>query len=44
MRAKFDYDDARRQGKDIKNSRAIMAYHLWGSSAALAWVKRELDK
>ena len=44
MRAKFDYDEARKQGKDIKNSRAIMAYHLWGSSAALAWVKRELDK
>jgi hypothetical protein len=44
MRAKFDYDDARKQGKDIRNSRAIMAYHLWGSSAALAWVRRELGK
>ena len=44
MRAKFDYDDARAQGKDIKNSRAIMAYYLWGGPAALAWVKRELRK
>lgn len=44
MRAKFDYDQARKQGKDIKTSRAIMAYHLWGSSAALAWVRRELGK
>lgn len=44
MRAKFDYDDARRQGKDIKNSRAIMAYNLWGGPPALAWVKRQLGK
>ncbi len=44
MRAKFDYDAAREQGKDIKNSRAIMAYYLWGGPAALAWVKRELGK
>lgn len=44
MRAKFDYDAAREQGKDIRNSRAILAYHLWGSSEALAWVKRELGK
>ncbi len=44
MRAKFDYDQAREQGKDIRNSRAIMAYHLWGSTPALAWVKRELGK
>lgn len=44
MRAKFDYDEARKQGKDIRNSRAILAYHLWGSSEALAWVKRELGK
>ncbi len=44
MRAKFDYDAAREQGKTIKNSRAILAYHLWGSSAALAWVRRELNK
>ena len=44
MRAKFDHDDALKQGKTIKNSRAIMAYNLWGSTAALAWVKRELGK
>jgi len=44
MRAKFDHDDALRQGKDIKNSRAIMAYNLWGGPAALAWVKRQLGK
>ena len=44
MRAKFDYDDARRQGKNIKNSKAIMAYYLWGGPSALAWVRRELDK
>lgn len=44
MRAKFDYEDARAQGKNIKNSRAIMAYYLWGGPAALAWVKRELRK
>jgi hypothetical protein len=44
MRAKFDYDAARKQGKTIKNSRAIMAYYLWGGPAALAWVRRELNK
>jgi hypothetical protein len=44
MRAKFDYDQARNQGKDIKSSRAIMAYYLWGGPAALAWVRRELGK
>lgn len=44
MRAKFDYDAARQQGKNIKNSRAIMAYYLWGGPAALAWVRRELRK
>ena len=44
MRAKFDYDQARNQGKDIKTSRAIMAYYLWGGPSALAWVKRELGK
>lgn len=44
MRAKFDYDAAREQGKTIKNSRAIMAYYLWGGPAALAWVKRILNK
>ncbi len=44
MRAKFDYDQARQQGKDIKNSKAIMAFYLWGGPAALAWVRRELRK
>lgn len=44
MRAKFDYDQARQQGKDINNSKAIMAYYLWGGPSALAWVRRELNK
>lgn len=44
MRAKFDRDEAIRQGKNIKNSKAIMAWGLWGGSAALAWVRRELNK
>lgn len=44
MRAKFDRDEALRQGKTIKTSKAIMAWEMWGGSSALAWVKRELDK
>jgi hypothetical protein len=44
MRAAADYRDARAEGKDIKDSRAIMAYYLWGGPAALAWVKGQLGK
>lgn len=44
MRAKFDRDEAIRKGKNIKNSKAIQSWELWGGSAALAWVRRELNK
>lgn len=44
MRARFDYDRARRQGKTMRNSLAIQAYNLWGGEAALSWVRRELGK
>lgn len=44
MRAKFDYEQAKNQGRDIRTSRAIQAYYLWGGPAALAWVRRELGR
>ena len=43
LRAREDYLNARKQGKNIETSKAIQAYYLWGASAALAWVRSELD-
>lgn len=44
LRAKKNYLDAREQGKNLENSKAIQAYYLWGGPAALAWVNREIRK
>ncbi len=43
-RAESTYKEAREQGKNIEDSKAIMAYYLWGGPRALAWVNRELRK
>jgi hypothetical protein len=43
-RAKADYDAAKAKGLDLESSKAIQAYYLWGGPAALAWVRRELNK
>jgi hypothetical protein len=43
-RAKADYDAAKARGLDLESSKAIQAYYLWGGPAALAWVRRELNK
>ena len=43
LRAREDYLNARKQGKNIETSKAIQAYYLWGGPAALAWVRSELD-
>lgn len=43
-RAKADYDAARAKGLDLESSKAIQAYYLWGGPAALAWVRKELNK
>lgn len=43
-RAEYDYKRARDQGLDLESSKAIQAYYLWGGPAALAWVRRELNK
>ncbi len=43
-RAEYDYKQARKQGLDLESSKAIQAYYLWGGPAALAWVRRELNK
>ena len=43
-RAKPNYQDAREQGLTMENSKAIMAYYLWGGPRALAWVNSELEK
>jgi hypothetical protein len=43
-RAKADYDAAKAKGLDAESSKAIQAYGLWGGTAALAWVRRELGK
>ena len=42
LRAKENYDNAREQGLNIENSKAIQAYYLWGGPRALTWVNREL--
>ncbi len=39
-----EYKRAKAQGKDITNSKQILATYLWGGPAALAWVRRELNK
>ena len=43
-RAKENYDAARARGLDLESSKAIQAYYLWGGPAALAWVRRQLNK
>lgn len=43
-RAKPDYQSAREQGLTMEESKAIMAYYLWGGPRALAWVNNELRK
>ncbi len=43
-RAKPAYEEARRQGKTIEESKAIMAYYLWGGPRALAWVNEQIKK
>ena len=43
LRARQNYLDAKKQGKNIETSKAIQAYYLWGGPSALAWVRRELS-
>jgi hypothetical protein len=43
-RAEYDYKAAKAKGLDLESSKAIQAYYLWGGPAALAWVRRELNK
>ena len=43
-RAEPDYKQARAKGLDLETSKAIQAYYLWGGPAALAWVRRELNR
>ncbi len=43
-RTEGEYKRARSQGKDITNSKQILATGLWGGPSALAWVRRELDR
>ncbi len=38
-----EYKRARSQGKDITNSKQILATYLWGGPSALAWVRRQLN-
>lgn len=44
LRAKKNYNEARNAGKSITESKAYMAYYLWGGPAALTWVNSELAK
>ena len=44
LRAKKNYREARNAGKSITESKAYMAYYLWGGPAALTWVNSELAK
>jgi len=43
-RAKPAYEEARSQGKSMTESKAIMAYYLWGGPRALAWVNGQISK
>ena len=43
-RARSDYDDARAKGLSIEESKAIMAFYLWGGPRALSWVNAQLKK
>jgi len=43
-RAEPAYREARAQGKSIEESKAIMAYYLWGGPRALAWVNQQIRK
>lgn len=43
-RAKPAYDNARDQGLSIEDSKAIMAFYLWGGPRALAWVNSEIRR
>ena len=43
-RAEPAYREARAQGKSIEESKAIMAYYLWGGPQALAWVNQQIRK
>lgn len=43
-RAKENYQRAKAQGKNRENSKAILAYELWGGPRAMAWVNSELKK
>ena len=42
LRAKKNYREAKAQGKTRENSKAILAYELWGSTPALNWVNKVL--
>ena len=43
-RAEPAYREAKAQGKSIEESKAIMAYYLWGGPQALAWVNQQIRK
>jgi len=43
-RAKPAYQEARAKGLDMEESKAIMAYYLWGGPRALAWVNEQIAK
>lgn len=43
-RTEEEYRRARSQGKDITNSKQILATYLWGGPDALAWVRRQLNE
>ena len=43
LRAREDYRNAKRQGLNASNSRAIQSYMLWGGPKALTWVNSQLS-
>lgn len=43
IRARENYRQARRQGLDERNSKAIQAYLLWGGPRALPWVNEQIQ-
>lgn len=44
IRARQDYRNAKRQGLNASNSKAIQSYMLWGGPRALPWVNEQIEK
>ena len=44
LRSRQNYRQAKQRGLNAKNSKAIQAYMLWGSTPALRWAQSQITK